>query len=162
MITLHLGRKITGPNRASYRRITKEYNELQRDPPVGCSAGPIDEEDMYNWQGWIAGPEDTPYEGGVFFFDIEFPEDYPFKPPKFKFTTKIYHLNINTDGVINHPILRDEWSPGTIISAVLLYMQILLSNPFPENIGNLHALSLYEEDSEAYYATAIEWTYMYA
>ena len=52
------------------------------------------------------GPPDSPYQGGVFFLTIHFPTDYPFKPPKVAFTTKIYHPNINTNGSICLDILR--------------------------------------------------------
>jgi len=33
-------------------------------------------------KGEIAGPPDTPYEGGTFFLEIKVPETYPFNPPK--------------------------------------------------------------------------------
>ena len=39
---------------------------------------------------------DTPYEGGKFLVDIIIPPDYPFKPPKMKFDTKIWHPNISS------------------------------------------------------------------
>ena len=59
-------------------------------------------------QATIMGPPDSPYQGGVFFLTIHFPTDYPFKPPKVAFTTKIYHPNINSNGSICLDILRYE------------------------------------------------------
>ena len=64
------------------------------------------------------GPPDSPYQGGVFFLTIHFPTDYPFKPPKVAFTTRIYHPNINSNGSICLDILRSQWSPALTISKV--------------------------------------------
>lgn len=64
---------------------------------------------MFTWQATIMGPGDSPYQGGVFFLTIKFPTDYPFKPPKVQFNTKIYHPNINASGGICLDILKDQW-----------------------------------------------------
>ena len=147
---------------ASIKRITKEYSDLQKDPPIGCSAGPENEEDMYHWQGYIAGPEDSPYAGGVFFLKIEFPSDYPFKPPKCQFTTKIYHPNINSNGSICLDILKDQWSPALTISKVLLSISSLLTDPNPDDPLMPEIAQLYKTDVDAFNDKAREWTSMYA
>ncbi|XP_074475966.1 ubiquitin-conjugating enzyme E2 D1b isoform X3 [Sebastes fasciatus] len=97
------------------KRIQKELHDLQRDPPAQCSAGPVGD-DLFHWQATIMGPGDSPYQGGVFFLTIHFPTDYPFKPPKVAFTTKIYHPNINSNGSICLDILRSQWSPALTVS----------------------------------------------
>ena len=105
---------------SAIKRINKELQDLGKDPPAGCSAGPIDEADLYTWQASIVGPDDSPYAGGVFFLNIHFPTDYPFKPPKITFSSKIYHPNINSNGSICLDILKDQWSPALTIAKVLL------------------------------------------
>lgn len=99
------------------KRIQRELQELGRDPPANCSAGPVGD-DLFHWQATIMGPDDSPYSGGVFFLDIHFPADYPFKPPKVSFTTRIYHCNINSNGGICLDILKEQWSPALTISKV--------------------------------------------
>ena len=96
------------------KRIRKELELIKNDPPSNCSAGP-DDDNIYCWTATIIGPTETVYEGGIFFLTIEFPENYPYKPPKVRFITKIYHPNINSSGGICLDILKENWSPALTV-----------------------------------------------
>ncbi len=93
------------------KRLQKELKSLDDVSNSNVSAGPTGD-DLFHWTATIIGPEDTPYAGGVFFLSIDFPPDYPFKAPHVKFTTKVYHPNVNKNGAICMDILKTQWSPA--------------------------------------------------
>lgn len=143
------------------RRIQRELQDLQKDPPANCSAGP-EGADLFKWEGFIMGPSDSPYQGGVFRLRIQFPTDYPFKPPHVQFITKVYHPNINPSGLICIDILKDQWSPALTISKVLLCITSMLTDPNPRDPFAPDIANLYLTDRPAYEANAREYTLRYA
>jgi ubiquitin-conjugating enzyme E2 D/E len=142
-------------------RIKKELELFTKDPPTNCSAGPIDD-DIFRWQATIMGPSDSPYQGGVFYLEINFPPDYPYKPPKIRFNTKIYHPNINSSGGICLDILKDQWSPALTISKVLLSICSLLTDPNPDDPLVPSIAELYLRNREEYVMQARAYTLQFA
>lgn len=76
------------------RRIIKETQRLMQEPVPGISAVPDDTNARY-FHVIVTGPEDSPFEGGLFKLELFLPEDYPMSAPKVRFITKIYHPNID-------------------------------------------------------------------
>lgn len=144
------------------KRIKNEINILKKNSIYNCSAGPINPDDLFNWNATIIGPPDSPYEGGVFKLDIKFTNEYPFKPPKVIFTTKIYHPNINSNGSICLDILKNQWSPALTIAKVLLSISSLLTDPNPDDPLEVDIANIYKNDIEKYNENAKEWTIKYA
>ena len=143
------------------QRIKNELKRLLNDTPANCSAGPVND-DMFNWQATLMGPTESPYEGGVFYLDIKFPEEYPFKPPRIYFITKIYHPNINAGGGICLDILKDQWSPALTISKVLLSICSLLDDPNPDDPLDTTIADQYKNNRVEFENTARSWTAIYA
>eukprot|EP00438_Fugacium_kawagutii_P002618 Skav201669 [mRNA] locus=scaffold641:340933:341379:+ [translate_table: standard] len=143
------------------KRIQKELADLGNNPPANCTAGPA-KDDIFHWQATIIGPPDSPYEGGVFVLKIKFPSDYPFKPPKVRFDTKIYHCNVNSKGAICLDILKDQWSPALTVSKVLLSISSLLTDPNPRDPLVPEIAQVYLKNRARHDATAREWVQVYA
>jgi hypothetical protein len=85
--------KKTMASATASRRLMREYRALTVEPPEGITAGPIDEDNVFEWEAMIQGPEETPFEGGIFPATLTFPKDYPLSPPSMKFTCEMFHPN---------------------------------------------------------------------
>lgn len=114
-------------------------------------------------RGEIAGPPDTPYEGGNFVLEIKVPETYPFNPPKVRFITKIWHPNISSvTGAICLDILKDQWAAAMTLRTVLLSLQALLSAAEPDDPQDAVVAKQFKENLEMFQMTARHWTNVYA
>lgn len=143
------------------KRLQKELKDITRDPPENCTAGPVGD-DLFKWQATIMGPPGTPYEDGVFILTVNFPKDYPYKPPVVKFETKIYHCNINEKGEICVDILKDNWSPALTMSSVLMSISALMANCNPEQPLVAGIADEYRQDKAKHDANARDWVKKYA
>jgi len=143
------------------KRIKKDFQELNYNPISGIIVELIND-DIFHWKGTIKGPEGSPYEGGVFFINVKFPAEYPFKPPHVKFTTPIYHPNVEKEGLICMDIINNGWTPASTSSSILKKVYSLMCAPNPDNPVNPDAASVYITNREKFNQTAKEWTQKHA
>ncbi|KAK8794737.1 hypothetical protein WA158_001718 [Blastocystis sp. Blastoise] len=124
-------------------RLMKELEEMSSDPPAGCSASPVDEDNILIWDATITGPDDSPWEGGIYVMRLRFNDNYPDQPPYIRFTTPMYHPNIFSDGSICLDIIRDKWQPIYTVNSILTSIMSLLTDPNPASPANPEAANLY-------------------
>ena len=95
-----------------------------------------DDENMMRGYALIIGPEDTVYADGYYFFDIDYPVDYPYRPPKVTFRTNQdrvrFHPNMYVSGKVCLSMLNtwrgEQWTSCQTISSILLTMCTLFTN----------------------------------
>uniref|UniRef100_A0A6B2LN48 UBC core domain-containing protein n=1 Tax=Arcella intermedia TaxID=1963864 RepID=A0A6B2LN48_9EUKA len=142
----------------------KEYRDCTRDPSPNACLGPIGS-NIAHWEAAILPGSESLYSGGLFLLDIKFPTDYPFKPPKIRFKTKIYHPNVCSEGCgcISMDILSDCWSPALTAARCLQGILALLDEPNPDNpMDSQTARQVYKTDRAAFNAKAKKWVLQYA
>lgn len=66
--------------------IILQQSELR--PPKFCF-----QENIFEWQFAIRGPQDSEFEGGIYHGRIQLPAEYPFKPPSFVLLTVMLHFS---------------------------------------------------------------------
>ena len=146
-----------------FNRIKKEYDDLKDHEKETTVKVWMVDEDIRHWKGQISGASDTCYQGGIFIIDIIIPQDYPFKPPKMKFDTKIWHPNISSvTGAICLDILKNEWTPALTIRTALISLQALMCAPVPTDPQDAQVAQQYMNDINAFNETAKNWVQLYA
>ena len=124
----------------SFRRIREEFRELNQNYNIPIDIGLPNDIDIFNWRICIFGPENTPYEGGIFIILIHFPNDYPNVRPEIRFKTPIYHLNVNPRAMPNNNNLGDIclsvlnfWKPEYKVTDIIVSIYALFHMVNPES-----------------------------
>ena len=97
--------------------------------------------DMLKGYAMIVGPQGTPYFSGFYFFQFDFPQDYPYSPPKVTYMTNDgrtrYNPNLYKCGKVCVSILNtwsgDKWSSCQTLNSVLITLCSLLNESPLEN-----------------------------
>jgi ubiquitin-conjugating enzyme E2 Z len=122
-------------SKETINRLLKDVKEIMKNPLTDQGIYYIhDDEDMLKGYALIIGPSDTPYFGGSYFFEINYPTDYPHSPPKVKYCTNSnmvrFNPNLYVCGKVCVSLLNtwrgDQWTSCQSISTVLLTLCTLL------------------------------------
>ena len=114
------------------KRLVGEQKQLDKNPVPGVSVGPKDN-NLMEWNAFIFGDVNSPFEGELFELQLSFTNFYPLEAPKVKFLTKIDHPKVGEDGTVHLDILSDTWSPTYHIGEILTSIKALLSNSGSES-----------------------------
>eukprot|EP00026_Physarum_polycephalum_P012063 Phypoly_transcript_12333.p1 GENE.Phypoly_transcript_12333~~Phypoly_transcript_12333.p1 ORF type:complete len:349 (+),score=75.02 Phypoly_transcript_12333:76-1047(+) len=126
------------PTPQCIKRIRSDLAAFVKHPNPSIHVAPH-EDDVTHIEALIIGPEDTPYEGGFFHFDMRFPHDYPWNPPKVLLQTTDngavrFNPNLYAEGKVCLSILGTWQGPGwkavQTLETVLISVQSLM-NPTP-------------------------------
>ncbi|XP_072310392.1 ubiquitin-conjugating enzyme E2 L3a [Eucyclogobius newberryi] len=147
---------------ATTRRLGKELEDIRNSGIQNFRNLIVDESNILNWQGLIVS-DCPPYDKGAFRIEIIFPAEYPFKPPKITFKTKIYHPNIDDKGQVCLPIISPEnWKPATRTFQVIHSLVALVNSPEPEHPLRSDLAEEYTKDRAKFMKNAEEFTKKYS
>jgi len=121
---------------AATRRLQKELGDLRNSANKSFRDVQVDDSNMLVWQGLLV-PDKAPYNKGAFLIDLVFPAEYPFKPPKVSFRTKIYHPNIDEKGQVTYHLLMYVLTLQIRLFLNNFSWNIILRHTPPAEVGSL-------------------------
>ncbi|XP_012872817.1 PREDICTED: ubiquitin-conjugating enzyme E2 T [Dipodomys ordii] len=146
-------------------RLKRELQMLATDPPPGITCWQ-EKDQMDDLRAQILGGTNTPYEKGIFNLEVIIPERYPFEPPQIRFLTPIYHPNIDSAGRICLDVLKlppkGAWRPSLNIATVLTSIQLLMSEPNPDDPLMADISSEFKYNKPVFLKNARQWTEKHA
>ncbi len=119
------------------KRLLKDVVDLLKNPLTDQGIYYLhDEENFLNGYAMIIGPNDTPYEKGIYLFNFEFPSNYPYSPPKLTYLTNDgstrFNPNLYRSGKVCLSILNtwkgEQWTSCQTIRTVLLTLITVLND----------------------------------
>lgn len=111
----------------------------------------------------ILGPSATPFEGGAFLVEIELPVEYPFRPPRVRLATKIFHMSWDHVGIDCLDVTTPQgWSPALTIVHVMEIYRGLLEDPNPLHTMRPDVGDIFQNDRKKFDDEARAWTEKFA
>ncbi|KAJ5108784.1 Ubiquitin-conjugating enzyme [Penicillium angulare] len=112
--------------KAAFKRLTREYQNIQKNPPPFIVAHPS-ETNILEWHYILTGPPGTPYENGQYWGTLMFPPEYPFAPPAIRMHTPSGRFQPSTRLCLSisdfHPkSFNPAWEVSTILIGLLSFM----------------------------------------
>ncbi|KAI9933398.1 hypothetical protein AWENTII_002552 [Aspergillus wentii] len=112
--------------KAAFKRLTREYQNIQKNPPPYIVAHPS-ESNILEWHYILTGPPGTPYENGQYWGTLVFPPEYPFAPPAIRMHTPSGRFQPSTRLCLSisdfHPkSFNPAWEVSTILIGLMSFM----------------------------------------
>ncbi|KAI4745331.1 hypothetical protein E4T50_04355 [Aureobasidium sp. EXF-12298] len=110
------------------------------------------------------GPEETPFQGGLWKIHVELPDQYPYKSPSIGFVNRIFHPNIDElSGSVCLDVINQTWSPMyEMVNIFEVFLPQLLRYPNPTDPLNGEAAALMMREPKTYEAKVKEYVSKYA
>jgi len=124
-------------NIQSKKRLLKDIKDIYKSPLHDQGIYYThDDKNMKRGYAVIFGPSDTLYQYGAYFFELKYPNNYPFAPPKLTYMTNDgktrFNPNLYRNGKVCISILNtwkgEQWTSCQSIRSVLLTLITLLHN----------------------------------